>query len=138
MRTDESRRRRRGPVPLDAADRRGHTVSARLNDAELVLLDSQREAVQMQRGEYLRAAALHRLPPIIPAVNREQWLELARAAANLNQIARHLNEGWQGDGERIGKVLAELACCLRLVGRVRNGLIGVKDGAEEAEDEGEG
>ena len=61
MNTDESKRRRRGPAPLDATDKRGHTVSVRLNDAELARLDSQRDAVQMQRGAYPRAAALHRL-----------------------------------------------------------------------------
>jgi hypothetical protein len=60
-------------VGADATDKRGHTVSVRLNDAELARLDSQRDAVQMQRGEYLRAAALHRLPPTIPEVNREAW-----------------------------------------------------------------
>jgi hypothetical protein len=64
----------------------------RLNVAELARLDSLRDTVQMQRGEYLRAAALHRLPPTIPAINREAWAKLARSAANLNQIARHLNE----------------------------------------------
>ena len=140
MNTDESKRRRRGPAPLDATDKRGHTVSVRLNEAELARLDSQRDAVQMQRGEYLRAAALHRLPPTIPAANREQWAELARTAANLNQIARHLNEGQRGDGERIGKALglqlsAELANCLRLLVLVRGDLIGVKHDAEDAEDE---
>ena len=87
MNTDESKRRRRGPAPLDATDKRGHTVSVRLNDAELARLDSQRDAVQMQRGEYLRAAALHRLPPTIPEVNREAWAALARTAANLNHRA---------------------------------------------------
>ena len=97
----------------------------------------------MQRGEYLRAAALHRLPPTIPAANREQWAELARTAANLNQIARHLNEGQRGDGERIGKALglqlsAELANCLRLLVLVRGDLIGVKHDAEDVEDESEG
>jgi hypothetical protein len=50
MNTDESKRRRRGPAPLDATDKRGHTVSVRLNDAELARLDSQRDAVQMQRA----------------------------------------------------------------------------------------
>ncbi|MDC9908884.1 hypothetical protein PSX32_21110 [Shigella flexneri] len=141
--TDESKRRRRGPAPLDATDKRRHTVSVRLNDAELARLDSQRDAVQMQRGEYLRAAALHRLPPTIPAMNREQWAELARTAANLNQIARHLNEGLRGDGERIGKALglqlsAELANCLRVLMLVRCDLIGVKHDAEDVEDESEG
>ena len=93
MTTDESKRRRRGPTPLDAADKRGHTVSVRLNDAELAQLDSQRGTVQMQRGEYLRAAALHRLPPTLPELNREAWAALARTAANLNQIAHRLNAG---------------------------------------------
>ncbi len=139
----DSTRRCHGPAPLDASDKRTHTVSVRLNDRELALLDSRRGAVQMQRGEYLRAAALHRLPPTIPAVNREMWAELARTAANLNQIARHLNEGWRGDGERIGKALglrlsAELANCLRVLMLVRNDLIGVgvKHGSEDMGDEG--
>jgi hypothetical protein len=43
------------------------------------------ESVQMQCGEYLRAAALHCLPPTVPALNREAWAELARLAANINQ-----------------------------------------------------
>jgi hypothetical protein len=143
MNIEESKRRRRGPAPLNAADKRGNTVSVRLNDAELARLDSQRAAVQMQRGEYLRAAALHRLPPTIPAVNREQWAELARTASNLNQIARHLNEGQRGDGECIGKALglelsAQLAICLRVLMLVRCDLIGVKHDAEDVEDESEG
>lgn len=138
---DESkRRRRRGPKPLDKADKRTHTVSVRVNGAELAQLDSQRDTVQMQRGEYLRVAALHRLPPTIPAVNREQWVELARTAANLNQIARHLNGGQRGDGECIGKVLGyqlqtELSNCLRLLMLVRGNLIGVKHDVEDCGDE---
>ena len=131
MGIDKSKRRRRGPAPLDVADKRRHTVSVRLNDSELVRLDSQRDAVQMQRGEYLRAAALHRLPPTIPAVNREHWAELARTAANFNQIARYLNEGGRGDGERISQELGlqlsgELANCLRLLVLVRGDLIDAK------------
>ena len=93
MTTDESKRRRRGPVPLDAADKRVHSVSVRLNDAELARLETQRGKVQMQRGEYLRAAALHRLPRSIPELNREAWASLARSAANLNQIAHRMNAG---------------------------------------------
>lgn len=140
MSIDVQKKRRRGPAPLDSADKRLHTVSVRLNGAELARLDSLRGAVQMQRGEYLRAAALHRLPPTIPAVNREQWAELARTAANLNQIARHLNEGLRGDGERIGKAMglqlsAELANCLRVLMLVRCDLIGVKHDAEDVKDE---
>lgn len=139
MKIDESRRRRRGPAPLDAADRRLHTVSVRLTAAELACLDARRDAVQMQRGEYLRAAALHRLPPTIPEVNREAWAALARTAANLNQIARHLNEGLR-DGERL-ELSAQLATCLRVLLLVRGDLIGANTTQRtrkmDAEDEGE-
>lgn len=90
---DRNKRRRHGPAPLDASVKRVHTVSVRLNDDELALLDSRREGVQMQRGEYLRAAALHRLPHVVPAVNREQWAELSRLAANLNQLTRLMHQG---------------------------------------------
>ena len=140
MTADESKRSRRGPAPLDAADKRGHTVSVRLNGAELEKLDAQRGAVQMQRGEYLRAAALHRLPPTIPEINRKAWGELSRTTANLNQIARHLNEGLRGDGERIGKAMglelgASLSNCTRLLMLLRGDLIGVKHSTQENENE---
>ena len=88
----DGKRRRHGPAPLDAAEKRGHCVSVRLNAGELAWLDEQRASVGMQRGEYLRAAALDRLPPQpAPALNRAAWLDLSRAAGNLNQLAHHLN-----------------------------------------------
>ena len=31
--------------------------------------------------------------PLIPAINREAYAELARTASNINQLTRHLNEG---------------------------------------------
>lgn len=122
---DETKRRRRGPAPLDAADKRRHSVSVRLNDAELARLDALRETVRMQRGEYLRAAALHRLPPSIPAVNRRAWAELARTAANLNQLARRLNAG----------EALELAEVRAAVDDLRRRLIGVGHDLEERQDE---
>lgn len=85
--------RRFGPDPLPADERRTHCVSVRLNARELQLLDERRARVGMQRGEYLRVAALKRIPRSIPEINRRAYSELARAAANLNQIARHLNAG---------------------------------------------
>lgn len=122
---DETKRRRRGPAPLDAADKRRHSVSVRLNDAELARLDALRETVRMQRGEYLRAAALHRLPPSIPAVNRRAWAELARTAANLNQLAHRLNAGE-------APALAEVRAAVE---ELRRRLIGVGHDLEERQDE---
>ena len=90
---DQNQKQRRGPKPLDPADLRDRCVSVRLNLAELEWLDRVREPAKMQRGEYLRAAAKGKLPTTIPPINVEAWAELARSAANLNQIAKHLNSG---------------------------------------------
>lgn len=91
--TELPKRRGRGPAPLDPADLRTHTVSVRLNAAELAELDHNRAPVRMQRGEYLRAASWGKLPPTIPAINREAWANLARAVGNLNQFQAAINEG---------------------------------------------
>lgn len=131
MAIDESKRRRRGPAPLDAADKREHTVSVRLNAAELERLDSLRDAVSMQRGEYLRAAALYRLPPIISAINREAWAVMARVAGNLNQYQAAINAG-RAHGYP-PEVIREL---YDLVQDFRRDLLGVK--LKDEKDEGEG
>jgi len=123
MSIDESkRRRRRGPAPLDAQIKRKHTVSVRVNEAELAQLDLVRETVGMQRGEYLRAAALHRLPPTIPKLNREAWAGLSRSAANLNQISHRLHLVEQGDRSTV-PAIKDIAQALA---DLRRRLIGVE------------
>lgn len=89
--TAADRSARRGPVPLPAADRREHCVSARLNDSELAQLDARRG--RFQRGEWLRMAALDQLPPTVPAVNARAWGELAPLAANFNQAQAAIHRG---------------------------------------------
>lgn len=84
------RRRRRGPKPRPAEELRLHSVSCRLTDAELALLDERRG--QVSRGEWLRRAALSRPPRIVPTINKEAWAELARVGSNLNQLTRALHE----------------------------------------------
>lgn len=130
MITDESKRRRRGPIPLGATEKREHTVSVRLNVAELARLDLLRGRVAMQRGEYLRAAALHLLPPTIPAINREAWASLARVVGNLNQYQAAINEG-RASGHS-SEVLAELG---DLVQEFRRDLLGVKSADQDEVDE---
>lgn len=85
----DERRSRRGPVLLDPSAKREHCVSVRLNVAELTTLDERRGP--FQRGEWLRMAALDKLPPTVPALNAQAWAELARASANLNQLAKAVN-----------------------------------------------
>jgi Bacterial mobilisation protein (MobC) len=112
----ENKRRRYGPKPLAESDRRGHTVSVRLNAGELAQVNTQRAKVKMQRGEYLRTAALHHLPPSIPELNQTAWIELSRIGSNLNQIAHRLNAG---DALPIAEVQAVLS-------ELRRALIGAK------------
>lgn len=108
------RRRRHGPAPLPQEQRRTHCVSVRLSPAELADLDAKRGA--FQRGEWLRMAAMDQLPPSIPAINGTAWSELARAAGNLNQIARVCNSDETVDIEALRRDLAEF----------RRSLIGAK------------
>ena len=111
---------------LTAEEKRGHCVSVRLNDAELARLDADRG--HYHRGEWLRRAWSRALPPAPPPeLNREAWASLARAAANLNQIARALNVGGHpGVREIVDEIRA-----------FRAALIGACL-AEDAEDESEG
>ena len=122
--------RKRGPKPMPAADRRVHPVSVRLNSAELAHLDSARAGVRMQRGEYLRHASMGKLPPTIPAINREAWASLARVAANLNQYQQAINAGTvHGHPPEVIQELAEL------VQKLRAELLGINE--SEAGSEGE-
>ena len=93
MSADRPEERRGGALRQSGDERRRHTISARLSDAELAQLDLARGEAGLRRGSYLRAAALGQLQPTVPAINREAWTALSRAAANLNQIARRSNAG---------------------------------------------
>lgn len=81
-----------------------------MNAEELLLLDGKRG--RMARGEWLRCASLDKLPPVIPAVNREAWIALGRVGTNLNQIAHGINAGDIPDLAEIRAVLAELRATL--------------------------
>jgi hypothetical protein len=74
-------------------------------------------------AQWLREAALtRRLPsPPVAAINREQYVELARLAANLNQLTRLANEGQRvvvADGllERLASETRRLRLALLGVG----------------------
>lgn len=84
----------------------------------------------MQRGEYLRHASMGKLPPTIPAINREAWASLSRVAANLNQYQAQINAG--GVHGHQPETIQELT---DLVKKLRSELLGIIE--SEAEIEGE-
>ena len=119
--TDTVAIRKRGRPRI--ADKRIHAVTARLSATELETLDSRRG--MRRRGDYLRTAALGVLPPMVPTVNIDAWKQLARAAANLNQISAAFNE--RGD-------LASIVEARAVLHEFRSKLIGAnKDGDDEIE-----
>ncbi|EBT3059725.1 ATP-binding protein [Salmonella enterica] len=68
---------------------RTYCVSVRLNEEELSILDTKRGSYK--KGEWLRMASLHKLPPVLPEINREAWIELGRLAKDLNHLLTHLD-----------------------------------------------
>ena len=68
---------------------RTHCVSVRLNEEELIILDSKRG--QYKKGEWLRMASLNKLPPVLPEINREAWIKLGSLSQDLNHLLKHLD-----------------------------------------------
>ena len=71
------------------------TIGVRVTADEYAALKTKAGQMSMTPAQWLRQAALsRRLPsPPVPAINREQYVELARLSANLNQLTRAANEG---------------------------------------------
>lgn len=86
--------KKRGPQPRPKCELRTNRISVRFNDAEFEALQNRAGSKVAKRlAAYLRESALDKLPPQIPELNRNSWLELSRSAANLNQISRAINSG---------------------------------------------
>jgi hypothetical protein len=129
MNADLTPRKSKGGRPKgDPADVRTITIGVRVSPAEEALLCERASYMQMKPAQWLREAALsRRLPsPPVAAINREQYVELARLAANLNQLTRLANEG--------RKVTVADALLVRLLietQRLRQALLGVKGDVDD-------
>ena len=119
-------RKGRGGRPKgDPSAVRASTIGVRVSAEEYAALRAKADQMGMAPAQWLREAALsRRLPsPPVPPINREQYAELARLAANLNQLTRLANEG--------RPVTVADALLQRLageVGRLRLALIGAGGG----------
>lgn len=71
------------------------TIGVRVTPGEYAALRTKAQQMGMTPAQWLREAALSRRlpsPPVSP-VNREQYAELARLSANLNQLSHASNSG---------------------------------------------
>ncbi|KAA0910810.1 plasmid mobilization relaxosome protein MobC [Pusillimonas sp. ANT_WB101] len=112
-------------------EKRTHCVSVRLNASELKLLDMKRGA--LQRGAWMRLVVLQTTPKVIPSLNIDHGLELARIGININQISHRLNSSVEVDFEHITNLLQELRS--RLISGI-DLLVALDDEDNEACEEG--
>jgi hypothetical protein len=129
MPPDISRRRSAGGRPKgDPAAVRSATIGVRVSSSEYARLRAKAAQLQITPAQWLREAALtRRLPsPPVAAVNREQYAELARLAANLNQLARLANEG--GRVRVADALLAEMTLEVK---RLRLALLGIGEAGDD-------
>jgi hypothetical protein len=99
------------------------TIGVRVSASEYAALLEKAAHMHLTPAQWLREAALtRRLPsPPVAAINREQYVELARLVANLNQLTRLANEGQRvvvADGllERLASETKRLRLALLGVG----------------------
>jgi hypothetical protein len=129
MTTDVTTRRSAGGRPKgDPAAVRTATIGVRVSVAEYATLRAKAAHMHMTPAQWLREAALTRsLPsPPVAAINREQYAELARLAANLNQLAHLANEG--------GRVSVDNGLLTRIVRetrRLRLALLGISENGDD-------
>ena len=116
------------PKLSDEERRTALTLNVRLNASEREIVEQKAHDAGVTPTEWARLAALERSPParrVIPEINREAWLELARLAATLNAALGRFRSG-EEDG------LASLTEPLRgELAHVRNLLIGNDGGGEK-------
>ena len=116
-------RRGRGGRPRHAPGTvRAETIGVRVTPAEYAALRAKAETLGTTPAQWLRQAALSRRlpPPPVPAINREEYAELARLSGNLNQLARLANSG-----QAVVVADALLERLVSEVSRLRQALLGL-------------
>lgn len=79
--------------PLQPAANLRDRFDLYLTDAERAAIREKANAAGLPLSAFIRRAALGQRCTTLPAIAAEQWAKLGRLAGNLNQIAKHLNEG---------------------------------------------
>ncbi len=124
--------RRFGPRPKDLTELRTQRTTVWLTAGEMAALDSRRGS--LSRSERLRLAEAGAkptpLPPIVPAINRDIWSELAQGPmSNLHQLVKHINELERlAPGEGLRELSHRLNEVIDIAHGFRDGLLGAHSG----------
>lgn len=125
------RKRNHGPAPRLANELRKIRVSVFFTEGEFADICSRVPAAS-RPSSHIRQAVLGKIPKQIPELNKKAWVELARAAANLNQIAARLNMLHQSG---LPMLEAEVAVVQVELSNFRNQLIGSTTTMADEEDD---
>ncbi len=115
MQTSSKRRHGFSPRP---ELRRTCVIKLRLRPEEKQSLADKAKARKCPLATLIRDTVLYGHAPVIPEINKQEWQELGRAKANLNQIAYHLNCGGDPEIVEVFQLIAELRSAL--IGLSRN------------------
>ena len=100
---------------------RDKRIDVYLSPEELAIIESKAVEVGLRLAEYVRAAALGVKIRAVSEINAARWAELAPTCSNLNQLAKHANEG------RVVNIPADLLIeLLSQVQSLRQMLLGVE------------
>jgi hypothetical protein len=118
----------KNPNPINFYSRR-IPVTSKLSPADLEVVQPKATAAGKTLSTYLRDSALGstvQASAVIPAVNQEQWRELSKAAANLNQLTHRCHTG--EDYPASARAQATLDELSQVLSQIRSTLIGGKAG----------
>lgn len=95
MKPPRKSRGRGGRPRVDETEARKRTIGVRVNGTEMDTLQRKADSVGLPLSQWLRLVALSRYVPrpLVPEINREAYAELAKLAANLNQLTRAAHGG---------------------------------------------
>lgn len=90
-------------------DKRTEAWTVRFSGEEVAQVEALRSLTGLKKADYLRMVALgDKLPAVVPATNLQLHEDLRRIGVNVNQIARHLNDGGKSALEEIVVEIVEL------------------------------
>lgn len=115
-----------GRPKIDDIKVRKQTIGVRVNGTEMDTLQRKANSVGLPLSQWLRLVALSRyIPrPLVPEINREAYAELAKLAANLNQLTRATHEG------RAVVPFSLLKATHDILKKLRLALLGVSDDSQ--------
>ena len=99
----------------------------RLSKIERETIEIKADNAGMKLGEYLRATALKRkIPPSVPKINREIYIELIRIGNNINQLTRVANVGIKR-GEKLNLEMDKLTELSQHLDQLKLEILAIKE-----------